>query len=71
MLKIDEKTKYFKMALALQRINIDERTAEQAILTYERMVDLEHQFSLRDAAEIEAEIEDKYGPYGAQGQPTE
>jgi len=56
----EEKIKYLIIALNLQGISVSERIADQLIQTYEKLVELEGNFSLRDAAKIEAAIQEKY-----------
>ena len=51
---------YFKNALALQGVLVSSATAEIVIQTYEKIKELGGDFSIRDAAEIRAGVEEKY-----------
>ena len=56
----EDKIKYLRLALQLQGINMGIPIADQIIQTYEKICELKGQFSLADAAKIEAEISKKY-----------
>jgi hypothetical protein len=56
----EEKIYYLKSAMQLQGINIHDSVTDQVIQTYERICELKGDFSLRDAAEIEYIIKEKY-----------
>jgi hypothetical protein len=55
-----EKVNYFRIACNLQRIGVNERTADQIIETYETVMKLGGDFSLKNAVDIEVSIERKY-----------
>jgi hypothetical protein len=55
-----QKIYYLKSAMQLQGINIHDSVTDQVIQTYERICELKGDFSLRDAAEIEYIIKEKY-----------
>lgn len=51
---------YLRIALACQAISVHDRIADQIIETWERLNELEGEFSLKDAAAIEEKIRVKY-----------
>lgn len=58
-LTIKDKTKYLRIALALQNIGVTEEIAEQIILTYEQVLIKGGKFSVNDAVDIESIIDKK------------
>lgn len=56
----EEKVNYLRIALSLQKIGVDNRTADQVIMTYEKVQELGGEFTLKDAVEIETTIGRKY-----------
>jgi hypothetical protein len=57
-----KKIDYLKMALAMQNIASDDFVCDSVITTYEKIIELEGEFSLRDAATIKAAMDEKYCP---------
>jgi thiamine kinase-like enzyme len=56
----EEKVKHTKSACELQNLNIDEKTIDQIVMTYEVVLNKGSKFSLKDAFEIEYAIARKY-----------
>ena len=56
----DEKTRYMHTALALVDIATNNFTAELMWRTFETLQEKQDQFSLRDASEIKALVEERY-----------
>lgn len=56
----EEKIYYLKSAMQLQGIHISDSVTDQIIHTYERICVLKGDFSLRDAAEINNTMKEKY-----------
>lgn len=55
-----EKIEYMRLALALQRISVDEAVADTIVQTYGAILKLGGDFSLKDAVKIEMDIRKKY-----------
>lgn len=55
-----DKPKLLKVALAMQEIGVSEKMADQIITTYEALEHLGEKFTLKDAIDIEINIERKY-----------
>lgn len=60
MMTHEEKVKLFKIACKMQNLGINERLADQIIVTYEAVLKKGSDFSLEDAIEIENAIARKY-----------
>ena len=56
----DEQINYLRIALGLQKIGINNETADRIIETYEKVLKLKGKFSIKDAVEIEMAMERKY-----------
>lgn len=56
----EERIKYLRIALGLQHIGINDRMADQILLTLNEIEILGGEFSITDAVEIELRIERKY-----------
>lgn len=56
----EEKINYFRIALGLQHISITHEIADRAITTYEKILELKGDCSLKDISKIEAEMLEKY-----------
>jgi hypothetical protein len=56
----EEKVKHLNSACYLQNLNIDEKTIDQIIMSYEVVLKKGSKFSLKDAIEIENTIVKKY-----------
>lgn len=56
----EDKIRYLRIALQLQGINMGMPISDQIIQTYEKVCELGGNFSLKDAAEIEVGIQEKY-----------
>jgi Trm5-related predicted tRNA methylase len=56
----EEKVNYLRIALGLQRIGVDNETADRIIETYEAILRLGGKFSISDAVEIELSLDRKY-----------
>jgi hypothetical protein len=56
----EDKIRYLRIALQLQGINMGMPISDQIIQTYEKICKLGGNFSLKDAAEIEVGIQEKY-----------
>ena len=56
----EERIKYLRIALGLQLIGINDRMADQILLTLDEIEKLGGEFSITDAVEIELRIERKY-----------
>lgn len=59
-MNIDEKANYLRIALGLQKLVVDNEIAERIIVTYEKVLKLEDKFSLRDAVDIEVDLDRKF-----------
>jgi len=55
-----EKNNYLRIALGLQKIGVDNEMADRIIETYERVLNLKGDFSIKDAVEIELSMDRKY-----------
>jgi outer membrane protein W len=55
-----EKIEYMRLALALQRISVDEAVADTIVQTYGAILKLGSKFSIEDAVKIEMDIREKY-----------
>jgi len=55
-----EKINYLRIALGLQKIVINDQTSDIIIETYEKILKLEGEFSIKDAIEIEMVFDKKY-----------
>ena len=55
-----EKIEYMRVALALQKISVDEAIADTIVQTYGAILKLGGKFSLEDAVKIEMNIREKY-----------
>lgn len=56
----DEKVNYLRIALGLQKIGVDNETADRIIETYEKVLELKGEFSIKDGVEIELSMDRKY-----------
>lgn len=56
----DEKIEYLRIALALQNIGVTNETADRIIETYEKILKVGGEFSIKDAVTIELLIDKKY-----------
>lgn len=56
----EDKINYFRTAMQLQGISMSIQVADQIIQTYEELCTLGGDFSLSDAAKIQAGIQEKY-----------
>jgi len=56
----DEQINYLRIALGLQKIGVNNETADRIIETYEKVLKLKGEFSIKDAVEIEMKIDKKY-----------
>ncbi len=56
----DEKTRYLRVALALQKMGVTDEIADRIIETYEKVLELGGDFSVKDAVEIEIAMDRKY-----------
>ena len=56
----DEQINYLRIALGLQKIGVNNETADKIIETYEKVLKLKGEFSIKDAVEIEMKIDKKY-----------
>lgn len=55
-----QKSTYLKIALNLQGVGINDEMADRIVETYEKVIELEGEFSLKDAVEIQYEMDTKY-----------
>lgn len=55
-----EKIEYMRLALALQRISVDEAVADTIVQTYGAILKLGGKFSIEDAVKIEMGVREKY-----------
>lgn len=55
-----EKIKYLRIGLNLQHININDETSDRVIETYEKILKLKGNFSIKDAVELEVLMDEKY-----------
>lgn len=55
-----EKSNYLSIALGLQKIGVSIEMADRVIETYERILKLGGEFSIKDAVEIELSMDRKY-----------
>lgn len=58
----EEKIQYTQMALGMAYIGLDKKTTETIIRMYEAVLKKKEDFSLRDAAQIITELDNKYKP---------
>jgi hypothetical protein len=56
----EEKINYLRIALGLQKIVVNDQTSDRIIETYEKILKLEGEFSIKDAVEIEMAFDKKY-----------
>jgi len=56
----EEKINYFRIALGLQKIGVDNEMADRIIQTYEAVTHLGGNFSIHDAVDIELSLDRKY-----------
>ena len=56
----EEKNNYLRIALGLQKIGVNNEMADRIIETYEKVLKLEGNFSIKDAVEIELSMDRKY-----------
>lgn len=56
----EDEVKWFRMALAMAGIEVNDRTADLVGRIYERLYTTRETYSLEDSTRIEAYIEDKY-----------
>ena len=56
----EEKVNYLRIALGLQKIAVSNETADRVIETYEQILKLKGEFSIKDAVEIETRMDKKY-----------
>ncbi len=56
----EDKIKYLRIALGLQKIGVSGEMADRIIETYEKVLELKGQFSIDDAVEIELSMDRKY-----------
>jgi len=56
----EEKTNYLRIALNLQNIGVNNETADRIITTYEKVLKLGGEFSVKDAVDIEMALDRKY-----------
>lgn len=56
----EEKINYLRIGLGLQKIGVDNETADRIIQTYEAILKLGGNFSISDAVEIECDLDRKY-----------
>jgi len=55
-----EKIQYLRIALGLQKIGVNDEMAERIIATYETVLKLGGNFSIKDAVQIELKLDKKY-----------
>jgi len=56
----EDKINYFRIALGLQKIGVDNEMADRIISTYEAVIRLGGKFSIHDAVDIELSLDRKY-----------
>jgi hypothetical protein len=56
----EEKNNYLRIALGLQKIGVNNEMADRIIETYEKVLELKGNFSIKDAVEIELSMDRKY-----------
>lgn len=56
----EEKINYLRIALGLQKIVVNDQISDRIIETYEKILKLEGEFSIKDAIEIEMAFDKKY-----------
>jgi len=56
----EEKNNYLRIALGLQKIGVNNEMADRIIETYEKVLKLKGNFSIKDAVEIELSMDRKY-----------
>lgn len=56
----EEKITYMRLALNMQHIGVDDRMADQIVETYETILRIGHDFTIKDAVKIEKYIQNKY-----------
>lgn len=56
----ESKINYLRIALGLQKIGVSNEMADRIIETYEKVLELEGDFSIKDAVEIEMSMDRKY-----------
>ena len=56
----EQKNNYLRIALGLQKIVVSNEMADRIIETYEKVLKLKGEFSIKDAIEIELSMDRKY-----------
>lgn len=56
----EDKNNYLRIALGLQKIGVNNEMADRIIETYEKVLKLKGDFSIKDAVEIELSMDRKY-----------
>lgn len=56
----EEKINYLRIALGLQKIGITNEMADRIIETYESILTMKGEFSIKDAVELELRMDRKY-----------
>ena len=56
----EEKNNYLRIALGLQNIGVSNEMADRIIETYEKVLKLKGDFSIKDAVDIELSMDRKY-----------
>lgn len=56
----EEKNNYLRIALGLQKICVSNEMADRIIVSYEKVLKLKGDFSIKDAVDIEIEMDRKY-----------
>ncbi|HRR06144.1 MAG TPA: hypothetical protein P5105_02570 [Victivallales bacterium] len=56
----EDKINYFRIALGLQKIGVDNEMVDRIIQTYEAVTRLGGKFSIEDAVDIELSLDRKY-----------
>jgi len=64
----EEKINYLRIALGLQKIGVNNETADRIIETYKQVSKLKGEFSIKDAVEIETRMNKKYDKKKARGE---
>ena len=59
-MKREEHIQYFRIALALQNIGIDNEMSDRIIETFEVVKQMKGKFSVKDACEIQYRMDKKY-----------
>ena len=56
----EKKNNYLRIALGLQKIGVNNEMADRIIETYEKVLKLKGDFSIKDAVEIDLSMDRKY-----------